>query len=363
MPSSGVPGSQRPGFARPWLSEALRLPVSAARWRRVVGSTEAYLLIVLVALSAGLSVARPEFLTLENVFDILRNYAFLGIVTLGELVVLVSGGIDVSFSAVATVAQYLTGMVVAAYRIEQVAVPILMMLVIGAALGSVNGLLVLYTGVHPVIITIATLNVFYALLIFFTGGSWIVDLPMGFQSFAQVKLVVLTHPAGYPFGLSVLTGLWMLVAGITWFVLGYTPMGRKVFAFGGNPEAARRAGYHVPRIILFVYSYMGMLAGLGGFVQAQLAQIIQPNAIVGRELDVLAAAILGGASIFGGRGSVPGAILGVLLIAVIRNGLILMRVSSYWHDVVVGATLVLAAGVTAYQQRLAAARVVRVEVE
>ncbi len=329
----------------------------------MASSTEFYLLVVVAALSAALGLARPEFATLENLFDILRNYAFLGIVTLGELVVLISGGIDVSFSAVATVAQYLTAMVMVSRQIESVAFAILMMAVIGTSLGAVNGVLVRYTRVHPVIITIATLNVFYALLIVFTGGSWIVDLPAEFQRFAQVKLVTFEHPSGYLYGLSVLTGIWMAAAGLTWFLLGHTPIGRKIFAIGGNPEAARRAGFDVQRVTLFVYSYMGMLAGLGGFVQAQLAQIIQPNAIVGRELDVLAAAILGGASIFGGRGSVPGAVLGVLLIAVMRNGLILMRVSSYWHDVVVGATLVLAAGVTAYQQRLAAARVVRVDVE
>ncbi|MDR7523798.1 MAG: ATP-binding cassette domain-containing protein [Armatimonadota bacterium] len=342
-------GGRGPAISRSGLRQALR-------------RTEFYLLAVLVALSSILAVFQREFLSKENIFDILRNNAFLGVVALGQLVVLISGGIDVSFTAVATVAQYVMGVILSTRAINSALVAFLIPLPIGVALGALNALLVHYTRVHSVIITIATLNAHYGLLIFFTGGAWITDLPPAFQQFAQRKVVEFVNEAGATYGLSIFTVLWLAVAAATWFVLTYTPMGRKIYALGGNAEAARRAGFNISRIHLFVYAYMGLLAGLASFVQAGLAQIIQPNAMVGRELDVLAAAVLGGASVFGGRGTVAGTVLGVLLIAVIRNGLILMRVSSYWHEVVIGAVLLVAAAITACQERRRAYRVVRIDV-
>ncbi len=328
--------------------------------RRLARRTETYLVAVLVVLAAIVTAGRPEFLTAENAFDVLRNNAFLGIVALGQLVVLVSGGIDVSFTAVATVAQYLMGLVLTTRGIASVWVALLIPLPIGLTLGLVNGLLVHYARVHPVIVTIATLSTFYGLLIFFTGGTWITDLPMPFQEFAQYKLVRFTTADGAEYGLSTPIVFWGAAALLTWIVLNFLAVGRRIYALGGNAEAARRAGFPILRLQLFVYAYMGLLAGMGGFVQAQLAQIIQPNAIVGRELDVLAAAVLGGASVFGGAGTVGGTILGVLLIAVIRNGLILLRISSYWHDAVIGLLIAAAAAITAAQERRRRARAVRV---
>jgi simple sugar transport system permease protein len=324
---------------------------------------EVYLLGVLIVLSAILSASKAEFLTRENVFDILRNYAFLGILALGELVVLISGGIDVSFTAVATVAQYIMGVIISTRAINNVLIAFLIPLPIGLALGALNAVLVYHTRVHSIIITIATLSIYYGLLIFFTGGTWITNLPLAFVNFAQLKVVRFLNQDGVAYGLSILTVLWIAIAVVTWLILNYTPMGRKVYAQGGNAEAARRAGFNVFRIQLFVYAYMGLLAGLASFVQAGLAQIVQPNAMVGRELDVLAAAVLGGASVFGGTGTVAGTILGVLLIAVIRNGLILMQISSYWHDAVIGIIIALAAGVTAIQERRRGRRLVRINVE
>ncbi len=318
--------------------------------------TEFYLFGALLALSAVITAINPSFVTPENLFSILKNYSFLGILTLGELVVLIAGGIDVSFTAIATVAQYIMGVIIGTYGVNDIAVAILIPILIGAVLGSVNAIFVYYTRVHPVIITIATLNAFYGLLVFITGGRWIYNLPPSFRNFASLKILTFTNPNGISYGLSIFTGFWILTAILTWLILKYFSVGRKIYAVGGNLEAARRAGFSIFRVQLFVYSYMGALAGLGGFVQAQLGQIIQPNAIVGRELDTLAAAILGGASIFGGVGTVLGAILGVLLIAVVKNGLVLMKVSSYWHQAFIGLIIIIAVSITAYQHKIRAER-------
>ncbi len=329
---------------------------------RISKRTETYLLGVLVLLSFILSVLSPAFPTPENLFDILRNYAFLGILALGQLVVLISGGIDVSFMAVATVAQYVMAVVISRYAIDSVLVAFLLPLPVGTALGALNAVLIHYTQVHPVIITIATLSVFYGVLVFVTGGTWIYDLPASFLEFSQLKVLRFIDDAGIAHGLSVLTVLWMLAIALTWFVLNYLPIGRKIYALGGNPEAARRVGLNILSIRLFVYSYMGFLAGLAGFVQAQLTQLVQPNSMVGRELDVLAAAVLGGASVSGGVGTTGGTVLGVLTVAIVRNGLILLKISSYWHEVVIGMILAFAAGVTGYQAKQRARRMVRIDV-
>jgi simple sugar transport system permease protein len=273
-------------------------------------------------------------------------------VALGELVVLISGGIDVSFTAIATVAQYVMGVLITRYAVESVFLAFLIPIPIGIALGAFNAFLVNRTRVHPVIITISNLNVFYGLLMVISKGKWIYGFPAPFRDFARLKVLTLVSEKGVDYGLSIFTVVWFLIAVVTWLILQYLPIGRKVYALGGNSEAARRAGFDIFRIQLFVYCYIGFLSGLAGFVHAELNQMIQPNAIVGRELDVLAAAILGGASVFGGAGSPLGVVLGVLFIAFVKNGLILMKASAYWHQVIMGFIIVLAATLSAYQQNL-----------
>ena len=320
--------------------------------QRISGRSEVYLAGVVVALSVALFLLNPKFLTAENLFDVLRNNSFLGIVALGELVVLVSGGIDVSFTAIATVAQYIMGVIMTRYAVENVFLAFLIPIPIGVALGAFNAFLVNRTRVHPVIITISSLNVFYGFLMVVSRGKWIYGFPVPFREFARLKVLSLFSEKGVEYGLSIFTVIWFLIAVVTWVILQYLPIGRKVYALGGNSEAARRAGFDIFRIQIFVYCYIGLLSGLAGFVHAALNQIIQPNAIVGRELDVVAAAILGGASVFGGAGSPFGVILGVLFIAFIKNGLILMKASAYWHQVIMGLIIVLAAMLSAYQQSL-----------
>lgn len=314
--------------------------------------TELYLFAVVVILSIFLTVMNPKFLTLENIFDLLRNNSFLGIVALGELVVLISGGIDVSFTATATVAQYIMGVLISQTAVNSVLLAFLIPIPIGIALGAVNGLLVYYTRVNPVIITISTLNFYYGILMFVSKGTWIYKFPSAFREFAKLKVFTLTSAKGVPFGFSIFTLFWIILGIITFFILKYLPIGRKVYAVGGNLEAARRAGFNIFRVQLFVYCYIGLLAGIAGFVHAELNQMIQPNAIVGMELDVIAAAILGGASIFGGTGTVWGTFLGVLLIAIIKNGLILMKASAYWHEVITGSIIAVAASISAYQRKI-----------
>jgi len=322
-------------------------------------STEFYLLMVIVGLSAILAVATEDFFTLENLFDVLVSYSFLGIMAVGLLVVLISGGIDISFTATATVAQY----IMAIFIIRHGGgwwVTFLIPIAIGITLGALNAVLVYNLRVHSIIITIATLNVFYGVLIFVTKGKWIYSFPDWFAN--GFSLFDFSEADGTLYSLSLPIIVFLAVLAITALLLNRTSVGRQIYAMGGNMDAARRMGFNLFRIHLFVYSYMGMLAGTASVVQAQLVQTVAPNAIVGRELDVVAAVVLGGASLAGGAGTLLGTVLGVTLIAVMQNGLTLMGVSSYWHKVVIGLVILVSVSITAYNRKLEERRHAQIDV-
>jgi len=302
-------------------------------------------------LSVIIGFLEPKFWSWVNIFDLLRNYAAWGIFTAAQVVILISGGIDVSFTAIATVAMYLLGLFMVNRTITNLISGIIFVIAIGGALGAINGAFVYLTKVHPVIITIGTLSVYYNLLIHFTRGRWLYNLPAFYLDFGLMRIIEIKTPLGPPTGLSVLTVIWIGIALFTWIWLRYTKIGRELFAIGGNLEAARRLGYSIFLLQLFAYTYAGILSGIGGFVYGAAAQFIQPNAIVGRELDVIAAAILGGASVFGGKGSPLGSILGTLLLGVVRNALILLKIPSYWHSAVVGGIVMIATLFAALQIR------------
>lgn len=317
----------------------------------IIKNQTAFFAGFLILLCVVIGNIEPKFWSLINVFDILRNYASWGIFTVGQTVVLIAGGIDVSFTAIATTAMYLVGILMINRAINSILIAFVLAGSIGCILGLLNGIFVYVCKVHPVIITIATLNVYYNLLIHFTRGRWLYNLPRAYLDFGLVRVFNL-QSAGQPTGLSLLTIFWVLIALLTWLWLRHTSIGRKLYAMGGNPEAACRLGVNVFNLQLLAYSYAGALAGIGGFIYGAAAQFIQPNALVGRELDVIAAAILGGASIFGGKGSALTSVLGMLLIGIIRNALILLKIPSYWHAAVIGGVIMGATLLTAYQVRI-----------
>jgi len=309
---------------------------------------EARLLLVVVALGAFLSLAAPSFATLQNAVDLLTSNAFAGMLAAGLLVVLISGGIDISFTATASVAQY-----VALTLANQAAVGWVGVAVVGAGLGTVLGLLnAVLIGtlrLSSIIVTIATLNLFFGLLMFVTRGNEIFALPDWFVNGASWVVHTDAEKNDYAINLQML-GLVAAFA-LTALLLKRTNLGRQVYALGSNADAAARVGVPVFRLNLLVYGYMGLIAGLASLVQAQNAQSVSPNALVGRELDVLAAVVLGGASLTGGVGTVFGTILGVTLLAFLQNGLLLLGVPSYWSQCFTGAVILVAVAVLAIERR------------
>jgi len=286
-----------------------------------------------------LSLLRPNFISLQNILDLLSSYAYMGILVSALLIVLVAGGIDISFAAVATVAQYGALTLANAHDIGWVGV-FLVAAGTGLMLGLLNGVLVNLLAIPSIIVTIATQSLIFGLILTLTRGQDIFMLPDWFTdgihwTFYQDKGGRLYH-----LNLQIFMLFGALI--LSWILLARTNIGRQIYCLGGNADGAARVGFHVGYLNLFIYGFMGLMAGLASIAQAQYAQSVSPTALVGRELDVLAAAFLGGASITGGSGSVLGVALGIALIAVMSNGLILLGMSSYWSQFFTGLVIIIA---------------------
>lgn len=324
-----------------------------SRLRHTLFGSSAYLIYVLIVLIAVITAISPRFFSAENFFAILRSCSYLGIFAIGFLFVLLSGGLDISFNAVATVGQYLLGVVL----IQMPGIPwpfvVLIPLVVGILLGCLNAVLIHKLNAPPLIITIAMQNVLYGILQFVTHGTWLYNFPKWFSTFPLTLVVSFQNENGVKYGLSILTIIWFAVAVFAAIILNRTKQGRRLYAMGGNLEAARRAGINVLHYRLFAYGFLGFSAGLGGLIHTFVTQTVAPNTLVGTEFNVVAAVVLGGASLFGGSGSVSGTVLGVILMAVISNGLTIMKVPAYWHQVFIGAILIGSMAITTASERRA----------
>ena len=297
---------------------------------------ETRLFIVLALLVVGLGVAAPSFLSAGNIASLLNNNAVNVIWAVGLLVVLIAGGIDISFAVGASVVQYLTAIALSRLGGGNWMLGLVLAGSFGIALGCINAAFVAGFRIISIVVTIATFNAFFGLLMFATSGKSIYDLPDWWTD----RVAVASLGDGGALTLPVAAMVACMTA--TWFLIDRTTIGRQLYAFGDNPDGARRAGVPTVTMQFIAYGWMGLMAGIGGLMQVNIAQEVVPNALIGRELDVLAAVVLGGARLGGGRGSVLGCFLGVLLVAVVQNGLNLLGVSPYAFKMVIGLTILVA---------------------
>jgi simple sugar transport system permease protein len=308
-----------------------------ARW--LPRSTEGWLAVVIVLVAAFLGLATDTFLTLANLFDLLNISAFNVILAVGLLVVLVAGGIDISFAVAASVVQYLVAITVMQLGGGNWALGLVLAMVFGFMLGAINAGLIHYFRIISIVVTIATFNVFFGLLMFFTRGRSIYNLPDWWLD----RIIILEIETGGGFAFLTLPVVVMLAVVLaTWLLLTRTSLGRQLYAMGDNPEGARRVGINIAAMHFLAYGWLGICAGIGGLMQAHYVQEVVPNALYGRELDVLAAVVLGGARLGGGRGTILGTLLGVTLVTMTANGLNLLGVSPYAFKMVVGLVILVA---------------------
>jgi simple sugar transport system permease protein len=310
--------------------------------------SELWLLAVILVVGTVFALTARDFLSLPNIIDLLETYSVQSIMAMGLFVVLVSGGIDISFAATASVAQYC-----AALLATQLGLPaplvILAGLAIGTALGCVNAALIHKMRITSIIATIAMMSISFSLLMYFSGGKSIYTLPDWWTD--RVVFYQTETAAGDLVRVTLPIVTMLAVALFTWAWMTRSSIGRQLYAMGGNPEAARRIGIGIGKLHFVAYGYLGFMAALAGLVQAHRVGESVPNAMYNTELAVLSAAVLGGASLTGGIGTVPGVLLGIVLLAMLQNGLNLLGVSSYFFQIVIGITILVSTSITVLSSR------------
>ena len=320
--------------------------------KKLLLRNETALIIAIIVLSLIIGIKSPEFFTLANLFDIFRSSFVQLIFALGVLIVIISGGIDISFPAVGIFAGYTAVVLMQHFEWnpENLLLPIALAIIIGTILGAVNSIAIATFGIPTLIATLGTSGIFRGLMLTFIGSSFISDIPIALDKFATADLLKIQPEEGTLARLHILIIPVAILTILISLLLTRTMFGRSVYALGGGVEATRRLGISVKRTQAKIYMLVGGLSGLAGILYVSLQRKANPYDLTGSELDIIAAVVLGGASIMGGYGTVFGTVLGVLLISLIKGNLILLGVSSSWQRAAVGALLIIGITVQALNE-------------
>ena len=290
-----------------------------------MGPFAGLILIVLI-----LSIINSDFLTVGNIFNVLRQVSINALIAFGMTFVILTGGIDLSVGSIIALSSALAAGLMATGTNSWLAIGAGVLA--GTLMGTLNGVVIAQGKVAPFIATLATMTIFRGLTLVYTQGKPITGLPDAFGMIGRGYLFQIPLPV-----------MWMLVAfGALYVILKFTPFGRHVFALGGNEEATRLSGINTNRVKILVYSTSGLLASISGIILTSRLNSAQPTAGISYELDAIAAVVLGGTSLSGGKGWIVGTLIGAMIIGILDNGLNLMNVSSFYQQVVKGGVILVA---------------------
>jgi ribose transport system permease protein len=301
-------------------------------------------LLMLIALLVVFSALSPHFLSQGNITNVLIQSSTNAIIAAGMTFVILSGNIDLSVGSVLALSSVLGATFMADGGSIVIGVGI--MLLGGIIAGGINGFTVSYLGFPSFIVTLATMWLFRGLAYVFTNGQAVTGLPKDFRILATGEV------AGIPYIVLVM----IAVYAVCYFLLSRTTFGRQVYAVGDNKEAARLSGVNVKRVVAAVFVICGLLAALGGVVLSSRLFSGQPIAGITFELSAIAAVVIGGTSLSGGKGGILGTLVGAIFIATLINGLVILNVSSFWQQVIMGLVVLAAVGIDLYRKRLSAGR-------
>ncbi len=299
--------------------------------KKITGSREASLVIVLAVLLVIVTILNPAFMTANNILEILKNNSITLILTLGMLCVLLVGGIDISIASTLAFAGMSVGLLIKYGFLSSTFLGFVIAIAIGALCGLIIGVIIGYGKVTPIIATMGGMYIFRALAYLVGNSQWAgADALGSFKNFALEKFL----------GLNKVIWVVIICYVIFFLLLKWTKFGRNIYAVGSNTEAAEISGINVANVKVAVYVIMGTLSGLCGALATSIYASAQPNMQDGKEMDVIAACVIGGVSMSGGRGSVPGALLGALILAVIGKALPLVGIDAIAQNTVKGVLIV-----------------------
>jgi len=302
-------------------------------WRLLLGRHEIVVLVLLLIIGTFLSLRTDTFLTWNNLSNISRAFSWIAIAAFGESMTIIIGGIDLSVGAVMALA----GLITARSLEADLPVPFAVTagLLTGGLVGWVNGTLVGRVGLPPFIVTLGTMSIARGITFGLTGGWPVRNLPPGFRLLGQQDLLLGSLSLPLPF--LIMLGLAVLVN----LLMGQTVLGNYIYTLASSERALLTSGVNVVQIKTLVYTLCGVLTAMGGLLMTARLGVAAPMAAIGYELDIIAAAVIGGTSLFGGEGSVLGVLLGAAVMQMLRNGLVLLGLSAYWQTAVMG-TMILA---------------------
>jgi ribose transport system permease protein len=310
-------------------------------YRNLRGMQEIGVLIALLLLCVGLTFAAPVFKNSSNLLQVARQASYYGIMAVGMVFVICMGDIDLSVGSIFTLTNIVAGM--ALHAGLPVPVAVLLGLGIGALCGACNGLIAIWLRIPMIIVTLGTLSIFRGVALVLCKASPISQFPKDGLFFTV---------GGGDIGRLPTSVIIMVVIGVLgWIGLTRSVAGRRLMAMGSSPVTARLSGIPLDRYRIVVMTLNGTIAALAGIIALAFLQSADPSSGIGFELWVIASVIIGGTALSGGRGSVPGAILGALIIAVIGNGLVLLNAPSYAATAITGAVIILAVAIDAFVKR------------
>jgi rhamnose transport system permease protein len=309
----------------------------------LIQSQEATIAVFLALILILLAIAAPAFMDPQNIRDVLVNASFPAIAAIGMTMVILSAEIDISIGSILAVVAVLTGNL----SLTGMPIPLVLLigLIAGTLLGALNGALVAYARIPSIIVTLGALTFWRGLVITITQGAWIYNMPEAFH-FAQRSWLGVPIPVWMMLVAIVLAGLFMR----------FRPLGRQIYAVGGNRQAALLAGIPVKRRLFLVFMLNGTFAAIAATIYASRFSVVQSNAGLGFEFQVITAVVIGGTSILGGTGTIWGSFLGALMMAVIGTGMTFLKVSPYWLQTVQGSLILLAITLDVIRRRRAANR-------
>lgn len=299
------------------------------------------IILVLLVMIIGISILQPKFLSSTNLFNVLTQSSIFGIMALGMTLVITSKGIDLSVGSVLA----LTGVIAASLGQVGTAttlfypnlsdlpviVPIAAAILVGALIGAVNGGLIAFTGIPAFIATLGMMTIARGATLLYTGGKPVSQLTPGMM-FIGSKIGSVPVPVI----------VYAIMIAITWILLGYTSFGKNIYAIGGNIKAAEISGVNVKKNLVYIYGFMGICSAVAALVFAGRVGSVHPGAATGYELTAIAATTIGGTSHYGGIGTVWGAVVGALVLGVLRNGMTLLGIHAYWQQIVEGCIIIVA---------------------